>query len=64
VWRRRDGLLAVFNWTSRERELTVPLQGARRARDLWEDRELDELNDPLRLLLPPAGVRLIQLSSA
>ena len=64
VWRRGDGLVAVFNWTSREREVSVALGGARRARDLWENRDLGQLEDPWRVVLPPAGVRLIQLSSA
>jgi alpha-galactosidase len=64
VWRREDGLLAVFNWTSRESEISVQLDGKRKAHDLWENRDLGELDDPWRLTLPAAGVRLIQLSSA
>ena len=64
VWRRDDGLVAVFNWTSREREVALELNGARKARDLWENRDLEGLEDPWRIKLPPAGVRLIQLDSA
>jgi alpha-galactosidase len=64
VWRSRDGILAVFNWTSRDRQLCVPLHGARAARDLWTGCDLGLLDDPLKLVLPPAGVRLMRLGSA
>ena len=64
IWRRSDGVVAVFNWTSRERDVTVPLNGQRKARDLWEGTDLGQLDDPLQITLPPSGVRLIRLGTA
>jgi alpha-galactosidase len=64
VWRRDDGVIAVFNWTSRERELKVALNGQHAARDLWERRDLGVVDDALRVVLPPSGVRLIRLGTA
>jgi len=60
VW-RRDGVLAVFNWSWQEQEVTVPVQGPRQARDLWTGRDLGPLDGELRLQVPAAGARLVAL---
>jgi hypothetical protein len=60
VW-RRPGLLALFNWSQRERPMAVEVPGRWLARDLWSRSELGEVAGRLQLTLPPAGVRLLQL---
>jgi len=63
IW-RRDGVVGVFNWDWEEREVVVPVNGRRRARDLWQDRDLGLVEGELRLQVPAAGARLVALAEA
>jgi Melibiase len=63
IW-RRDGVVGVFNWDWEEREVVVPVKGRRRARDLWQDRDLGLVEGELRLQVPAAGARLVALAEA
>lgn len=63
VW-RRDGVVAVFNWDSADREVTVRLGGRGRARDLWKGIDLGAVEGDLTLLVPGSGARLVALDEA
>ena len=63
IW-RCDGVVGVFNWDWQERELVVRVDGRRRARDLWQDRDLGLVEGELRLRVPAAGARLVALAEA
>jgi len=56
--------VGVFNWDWEEREVVVPVKGRRRARDLWQDRDLGLVEGELRLQVPAAGARLVALAEA
>ena len=57
-------MVGVFNWDWEEREVVVPVNGRRRARDLWQDRDLGLVEGELRLQVPAAGARLVALAEA
>ena len=63
IW-RRDGVVGVFNWDWQEREVVVPVKGRRRARDLWQARDLGLVEGELRLAVPASGARLVALAEA
>jgi len=63
IW-RRDGLIGVFNWSWQEREVSVPVHGRRRARELWLGHDLGLAEGALRVRVPAAGARLVALEEA
>jgi hypothetical protein len=63
VW-RQDAVVAVFNWESADREVTVSLPGRHRVRDLWQGIDLGVLEGDFALPVPASGVRLVALGEA
>jgi len=63
IW-RRDGVVGVFNWGGQDREVVVSVNGRRRARDPWQDRDLGIVEGEIRLQVPAAGARLVALAEA
>jgi hypothetical protein len=61
-WRRGD-VLAVFNWTDVDREITVRAPGAVGARDLWSRSNVPGFADGVKLQVPGNGVRLLRLDT-
>lgn len=58
---RSDDVLALFNWTQRDREIRARAPGARGARDLWACQELPQFEDGSVVTVPANGVRLLKL---
>ncbi|MDQ6792833.1 MAG: alpha-galactosidase [Candidatus Dormibacteraeota bacterium] len=59
-WRRGD-VLALFNWTGDDVEMSVGDAGVTSARDLWARSELSGFSGETSLLVPAQGVRLVRL---
>jgi Alpha galactosidase C-terminal beta sandwich domain len=59
-WRRGD-VLALFNWTGDDVEMSVRDAGVTSARDLWARSELSGFSGETSLLVPAQGVRLVRL---
>jgi alpha-galactosidase len=59
-WRRGD-VLALFNWTGDDVEMSVRDAGVTSARDVWARSELSGFSDETPLLVPAQGVRLVRL---
>ncbi|MDQ6773690.1 MAG: alpha-galactosidase, partial [Candidatus Dormibacteraeota bacterium] len=62
IWRLRD-VVGLFNWSDAGREVGLALPGRARLRDLWQRRDLGELDPAAALLVPAHGVRLVRLAT-
>jgi hypothetical protein len=59
VW-RRDGTVALFNWDSADRTLTVEVKGST-ATDLWSGETVPLEDGFVTLDVPASGVRLLRI---
>lgn len=60
VWRRRDGVVALFNWEADPAEITIKVEGATRIRDLWTGAQ-EPAEGAIRARLPGHGVRVVRV---
>lgn len=60
VWRRPDGVVAIFNWEEAPAEIKTEVGGAARIRDLWTGAE-EPVQGGVSASLPPHGVRVVRL---
>ena len=63
LWRQSDGLLAAFNWSDGEADVSVRLpRPEARVVDFWSGEEVETMGGELRLAaLPAHGCRLVRL---
>ena len=60
IWRRPDGVTAVFNWTAQPVASEVDVDGAERLRDVWSGEAVDCPRGRVSLAVPANGVRLVR----